>query len=177
VLVLGFQALAVLSRSGRWLWPFMDYPMYAGSHREGERIPARHTVYAITEDGREIPMNERTIGVDLFVFEAWGNRLMMERQPTGTIEPRPERHWPLKDWLKSTTLFKLFKSKEDPDFTSIFVQLLEQKQGVKITRLRVEDAAVIVTRHGMEPAPEISVVVDLPLDHPDQATQSLESVR
>ena len=47
------QFLAVLLRTGPWLYPFINYPMYATAHYEGDRIAYEHTVYAIFDDGTE----------------------------------------------------------------------------------------------------------------------------
>lgn len=51
----------------RWLkpsaiWPFIDYPMYAESHREGETLPASEVV-ATADDGSEVRIlpEDRTV--------------------------------------------------------------------------------------------------------------------
>ncbi len=75
VLVLGLQFLAVVTRSGKWAWPFIDYPMYSTSHQEGERVPARHVIYGITSDGAKVELTRQAIGVNLWMHEKWARDL------------------------------------------------------------------------------------------------------
>ena len=155
VFVLAFQFMAVMLRSSVWIWPFTDYPMYATIHQEGERVSARHFIYATTVDGGEIEISPEDVGVNIFLFERWGRQLMdapaAEAKPPGGI----------KGWLKSTALFRLLKGKDAADITEIFVALAEQNLGVDIVKLRVEDTPYIVTRDGFAPATPAVVSVDL----------------
>jgi len=79
IVALGLQIVAVVSRPGKWLWPFTDYPMYAQSHQERERIPAKHLVTGLTADGQEIPITFKDVGVNLWVFERWAGALEHRR--------------------------------------------------------------------------------------------------
>jgi hypothetical protein len=178
VAVLGLQVFAVVARSGKWTWPFTDYPMYAQSHQEGERIPAKHFVFARTADGREVEVTPENLGVNRWVFERWASSLkraaaqQRHSDPSGrAVADRPARAkvdtWPVKVWLKSTWLFGLFKSKPDPDLAPLFLEHLQAKQGLEIVRLRIEDTPVALSRAGPIPAPPQIVELELPL-RPDK---------
>jgi hypothetical protein len=171
VAVLVLQAAALVSRPGKWSWPFIDYPMYAHSHQEGERIPAKHSVVATTADGREVAITPEDVGVNIWVFERWVGALKRQaEQPeaaaalAGTLSaPVVVATWPVKAWLKSTWLFKFLKAKPDPDLAPLLLERLQARQGLEIVALRIEDAAVALSRAGPIPAPPIIVAIDLPL--------------
>jgi hypothetical protein len=174
VAVLGLQVFALATRSGKWTWPFTDYPMYAHSHREGERISAKHFVFAITADGREVEITPENLGVNLWVFERWAGALKREAEWRGRAGPsatavagRPVKantdRWPITIWLKSTWLFPMFKVKPDPDLAPLFLGHLQAKQGLDIVGLRIEDTAVALSRAGPVPAPPHIVELKLPL--------------
>ena len=50
---LTLQMTAILLRTGPYAYPFVNYPMYAAAHYEGERILVEHTIYARFTDGTE----------------------------------------------------------------------------------------------------------------------------
>lgn len=52
-----------------WYWPFIDYPMYRGTIREGDRIPVRTIVIARTSTGEEIEITADTVGLGIYRFE------------------------------------------------------------------------------------------------------------
>ena len=193
VLVLGLQFLAVVTRSGKWAWPFIDYPMYSTSHQEGERVPARHVIYGITSDGAKIELTMQAIGVNLWMHEKWARDLKnldlaavisaaaatVTALPAAAMsaavspvaakpgaapptEPAARRPWSIKHWLRSTTLFKTFKGKDDPELTPLFLDLFAKKNGVKIVELQIEDRSVVVTREGVGAAPRevVSIALD-----------------
>lgn len=175
--VLGLQSFAVLARTGKWTWRFIDYPMYSDSRQDGDRIVARYFVFGTTADGREVAIEPRDLGVVLWVYQRWAAALWKLGQDSGdaagrdglakeqsqlpTVQSR--RPWPLRDWLKSTALFKLLKSKEDPDLPVVLTDHLQKVSGLDLVKLRIEDTPVIVTRSGQAPAPPRSVEVELPL--------------
>jgi hypothetical protein len=168
VAVLSLQFFALASRPGKWSWPFTDYPMYAQSHQEGERIPARHFVAATTADGQEIAITPEDVGVNLWVFERWANALKrLAEQPAAAVAaadaPVAVDSWPVKTWLKSTWLFNFLKAKPDPDLAPLLLEHLQARQGLEIVRLQVEDAAVALSRAGPIPAPARIVAIELPL--------------
>jgi hypothetical protein len=174
VAVLGFQVFAVVARSGKWTWPFTDYPMYAQSHQEGERISAKHFVFAITADGQEVEITSENLGVNLWVFERWvgGLKRVAERQgltgsSAGAVAYRPATAkvdtWPVQAWLRSTWLFGVFKAKPDPDLAPLFIERLQAKKGLDIVALRIEDTPVALSRAGPVPAPPHIVELKLPL--------------
>ena len=66
VLVLGLQVISIITWSGRYTWPFTDYPMYARSRQEGDRVVGRHFLYAVLEDGREVEITPDDLGGNVF---------------------------------------------------------------------------------------------------------------
>jgi hypothetical protein len=166
VAVLALQSVAVLARSGKWAWPFIDYPMYASSHYEGERIPARHVIYGITADGRELELTRDNIGVNLWLFEKWAGH-MTAAQPAAKIPARKRQQrdgWALEHWLHSSAFFQWLKAKEDPDLTPVFLDMFEKKNGTKLVKLRIEDTPVVVTRDGVAKTLENVVLIDRSLE-------------
>jgi hypothetical protein len=154
VLVLGLQFMAVALRSSVWIWPFTDYPMYASSHQEGERVSARHFIYATTADGEEIELFPEDVGGNIFMFERWGHRLM--DSPGDEVKELGG----LKGWLKSTSWFRLLKGEHRVDLAKVFLAMAEENRGIDIVTLRVEDTPYIVTREGLAPATPDVVFVD-----------------
>ena len=120
VLVLGLQVISIITWSGRYTWPFTDYPMYARSQQEGDRVVGRHILYAVLEDGREIEITPDDLGGNVFVFQKWIGALQLER-PGLQVSSDDRRaankrltdnrqSWPLRNWLTSTYLFRVVKA-------------------------------------------------------------------
>lgn len=180
VAVLGLQLFADIARSGKWTWPFIDYPMYSHSRHDGDRVVARHFVFGTTADGKEVAITPASLGVVIWVYEKWAADLMAagEKAAAGesangqATEAVPVRHsgrheWPLRKWLKSTALFQLLKSKPDPELGVLLTDHFEAATGQRLVKLRIEDTPVIVTRDGAAEAPPRSVEVELPLSRTD----------
>jgi hypothetical protein len=173
VLVLGLQVISMITWSGRYTWPFTDYPMYARSRHEGDRVVGRHFLYAVLEDGREVEVTPDDLGGNVFVFEKWIDALQLERtglQVSSDVRRATNKRltdnrqsWPLRNWLTSTYLFKAVKRKPDPDLALLFIDHIEKENGWKIRRLRIEDTGVIVTRSGASTAPPRKIEIELPL--------------
>ena len=51
-----------------YYWPFIDYPMYKGTIREGEHIPIRKIVIARDSSGKETEITADTVGLNFFRF-------------------------------------------------------------------------------------------------------------
>lgn len=63
-----FALLAPLAGRGpNWLWPFLDYPMYARAHREGAVVD-RPVVIGTLPDGREVPVRPEDLGLNFWRF-------------------------------------------------------------------------------------------------------------
>jgi hypothetical protein len=172
VLVLGLQVVAIVTWSGRYTWPFTDYPMYSASRQEGDRVVGRHFLYAVLEDGREVEVTPDHLGGNIFIFGKWISALEMEQSGLQVSDDVRQlrnrsltntRSWPLRDWLTSTSLFRMVKRKPDPDLAALFIEHLEKQNGWEIRRFRIEDRGVIVTRSGPAPAPPRTVEIELPL--------------
>ena len=166
VLVLGCQLFASLAQANRWSWPFTDYPMYAWSHYEGERIKAYPIVSATTEDGQEIEIIADDLGLNIWQFMSWAGQLAAADAPRSDAAPARQSGFPsLRTWIRSTALAEWLKGtdppqpgqvspkKASPSLTQIIVSRYEQDYGKRIVRLRVEDNGMIVTKHGMQEVP------------------------
>jgi hypothetical protein len=178
VIVLGLQLLALIVRPGEWTWPFIDYPMYSNSHQEGERIPSIYTVTATTKDGQVLEITPADIGINLWVFHGWALALgrAAERQsalPSSsgknaagsfTVQPKP---WPVREWLKSTWIYDFIKPKPAPDLAPLLLDHVMARKGLELVSLRIEDAAVVVSREGPAPAPPLVFELKLPLQSPN----------
>lgn len=73
VAVLAFQLLANAGltpgpiEEPPFLWPFVDYPMYAGTKERGTPIP-RYEIVGETEDGEQVEITPQTLGTSFFIF-------------------------------------------------------------------------------------------------------------
>lgn len=171
VLVLGCQALAVLAQSGRWTWPFTDYPMYAGIRYEGDRIVALPLVFATTKDGQEIEISAEDVGLNIWQYIAWASKLAIPDEPAPDVAVARQSN-PLQSWLKSTPFAqwlmgtgeedKVSANKAAQRLTAIILNRYEQRHGKQIVRLRIEDTGVIVTKQGMREVPR-KVLAELDL--------------
>ena len=177
VLVLGLQFGATILQSAESIWPFTNYPMYSGSHYEGDRIIARRFIHATTEDGEEVELTLKDIGVNVWLYEKWAQQILNDHkkrhQPKTEQQAQaaPKSASPIIEWLKPTAAYRflrdirhaMIREREGPtvDLHANFLQIAEEKLGAKIVRLRVEDTAYVVTRAGMADAPPAVVLVDL----------------
>ena len=65
--ILGMQTYAVVIRSA-WYWPFIDYPMYARSHYEGERVPVKYTINATLSDNKKVSLVHEDLDLNDWKF-------------------------------------------------------------------------------------------------------------
>lgn len=65
--------ISILPLTGKpmlgYYWPFIDYPMYKGTIREGDHIPVRTIVIARYSSGKETEITADTVGLNFFRFE------------------------------------------------------------------------------------------------------------
>lgn len=177
VLVLGLQLAATMLQLAEAIWPFTNYPMYSGSHYEGDRITARRYIHATTEDGEEVEVTFKDIGINVWLYERWAQQILDEHEKKVRETQRQPAAAPVKgaspiiEWLKPTAAYQFLRDirqgmirkrdSESVDLHTNFLALAEEKLGAKIVRLRVEDTAYVVTRAGMAEAPPSIVVVEL----------------
>jgi hypothetical protein len=174
VLVLGLQSAAVVLMAGPSGWPFTDYPMYSRSHHEGERVSgARYFVYATASDGREVDILPEHLGVNIWLFGKWAKQLTVKprgrgsmseaHSPEPTMEPVKSKSLlrSLRERLHSSRNWLHSLSENKANLNSLFLPMLEQKLGIHIVRLRVEDTPFVVTRHGMAPTSPNVVLVNI----------------
>jgi hypothetical protein len=151
VVVLGLQLFAVLARTAKG-WPFIDYPMYATSLEEGDRVPVDSKLYAGFDDGTEVALSPSDVGLGnawwLFHFWIIDPLAAKPRQSNpgdgwraALINPDQPPSWTIGD-------------RKNPDNALTFVlSRYYELHHEKITKLRLEDSGVIVRRDGMERAP------------------------
>ena len=59
IVILGLQLMPIITKVmhrpwGAYYWPIIDYPMYLGSHQEGEHVSVGYSITATTTSGEEI---------------------------------------------------------------------------------------------------------------------------
>lgn len=171
VLVLECQFFAVLAQSGKWTWPFTDYPMYGRSRHEGDRILAYPLMFATTEVGQEIKISGDDLGLNKWQYIFWASKLATPDEPAPDAavvrQSNPLHSWlkltPFAGWLMGTgEVDKVSPNKAARALAEILFDRYEQKHGKQIVRLRIEDNGVIVTKQGMQEVPrKVLAEVDL----------------
>lgn len=165
---LALQVGATFARLDAWTWPFMDYPMYAQSHHEGERVLPGPVVYAEFADGGEVRLEPADIGVTSWIFRIWVWQLQ-DLAATGPAPATPagegeadERPWLLRV-LEQIPLATAFNTREAGDIVPALLEDFETRHDGRIVGIRVEDVPVVVTRDGAEaaPPPQVRTRVDL----------------
>jgi hypothetical protein len=151
VAVLGLQLFAVLARTAKG-WPFIDYPMYATSLEEGDRVPVDSKLYAGFADGTEVALSPSELGLgDLWwMYHFW------------VVDPLKAgpRHSDAADSWRSTFIDTdkppswMIANRKSPEQALAFIlRRYDQLHHKKIAKLRLEDSGVIVRRQGMERVP------------------------
>jgi len=77
IAILGMQFMPIATKMsdmpwGGYYWPFTDYPMYMGVHKEGEHVRAGYSVNATLSNGEEllITFNDYgDLGLNYFMFQ------------------------------------------------------------------------------------------------------------
>lgn len=161
------QFLAVILRTGPWLYPFINYPMYATAHYEGDRIAYEHTVYATFDDGTETAYKSVDLDSSPYFFGYWVKAMVAmpgdsytlgDQTPAWTATNAGLRRW-LKDNFGSN-------EKASRRFIDVFTRRIEAKSGKSVVALRVEDAPVILTKAGFIDADGPEVVKTLKINRP-----------
>ena len=75
--ILGLQLMPIVSKMsdkpwGGYYWPFTDYPMYMGAHKEGDHVRAGYSVTATLSNGEErlLTFNDYgVLGMNYFMFQ------------------------------------------------------------------------------------------------------------
>jgi hypothetical protein len=86
VVVLGLQSFAVIARTAKG-WPFTDYPMYATSHQDGDRVPVESNLYATFDDATEVLVtpNDLGIGDGWWTYNFWILSALQAKPVQGSI--------------------------------------------------------------------------------------------
>lgn len=158
---LGLQMGAVLLRSGPWAYPFINYPMYAAAHHEGERILVEHRIYASFTDGSERPITRADVGEHYWFYENWARRMVAFPGDTYTLgvvrNVEHENTHGLRRWLKRI----LSRERSAAQYITVFTRRIEAMTGKTVAAYRVEDFPAILTHRGYVEAdrPEILKVL------------------
>ena len=161
------QSLAVLLRTGPWLYPFINYPMYAAAHHEGDRIAYEHTVHAIFADGTETAFKSADLDSSPYFFELWVKAMVALPGDTyalgGNSAARAAAHSSIRGWLQD----KLgSNAKALGRFVDVYTRRIEAKSAKTVVSLRVEDAPFVLTRAGFVRADGTEVVKTLIISRP-----------
>lgn len=161
------QFLAVLLRTGPWLYPFINYPMYATAHYEGDRIAYEHTVYAVFDDGTERAFKSDELASSPFFFEYWVKAMVTMAEDSYTLGDQSPAwtatHPGLRRWLKDTLGSN---EKAARRFIDVFTARIEAKTGKRVVGLRVEDAPAVLTHAGFVETDGTEVVKTLKINRP-----------
>lgn len=134
--ILGLQTLAVVFRSSRSYWPFINYPMYSPYHRVGERIDVLRPIFATFADKSEEQIFPQDLGLTIFQFEN-----LLVRTMLCAAQDKKE--------LQSGKCVP----KEAKKRLKALLELYEQQHGKHIISLRLEDYPYILTKEGPKKAP------------------------
>lgn len=158
---LGLQMSAVLLRSGPWAYPFINYPMYAAAHYEGERILVEHRIYAVFTDGSERPITRADVGEHYWFYENWARRMVAFPGDTYTLgafkNVEHKNTYGLRRWLKQI----VSREQSAAQYISVFTRQIEAMTGKTVAAYRIEDFPAILTHHGYADAagPEVLKVL------------------
>jgi hypothetical protein len=125
VAVLGLQVAAVAGSVSSLFWPFTDYPMYREAHHEGETLHD-YLVVARLDDGTERRVGRKDFNLNVWQFQKEVLQPMTRRQVADEDRARLRRA----------------------------VELFEAKHARRIVALRLEDRPHVLSRRGVQAAPE-----------------------
>ena len=135
--ILGVQTLAVVFRYHVKSWPFIDYPMYSGYHREGDRIAVLRPLFAIFTDKSEEQIFPQDLNLTVFQFE----KLLV-----GAILCTAQKD------RKDLQSGQCVPQKAEERLKAL-LNPYEQRHGKHIISLRLEDYPYILTKEGPKKAP------------------------
>jgi hypothetical protein len=156
--VLFLQVVAVLFETERHAWPFMNYPMYATSIAEGDRVDVDHRVVAELDDGSEVDITWDSLGLDpgvglrFWLFRIWivNGLLQLESPRRAWQEMATDEQSRLASWSA--------RHRQTLENTvALITERYRAEHGRRIVRLRVEDTGAIITRHGLQREAPVTV--------------------
>jgi hypothetical protein len=151
VAALTMQVAAILLRTGGAAFPFINYPMYAHPHHEGERIRT-YGIHAVFADGSERAVTPQSLpGLSQF-HQTWGGYMVALPSDTYTLgggqRVSLKQAAGLRRWLKGW-----FSRNASADaYIDAFTRRLEAVAGKWVVRYRIEDYPAVLTRYGYEDA-------------------------
>lgn len=144
------QMTAVLLRTGPYGYPFINYPMYAAAHFEGERILVEHRIYARFTDGTERAISREDVGGHYWIYENWAKRMVAYPGDTYTlgvvklVEPRDASG--IRRWLKKI----IAREQSAAQYITVYTNEVETLTGKTVESFRIEDYPAILTRDGFK---------------------------
>jgi hypothetical protein len=118
------------------VYPFIEYPMYAGSHYENERVVARWLLQGVLADGSAIDISETSLHLSIWDFVLLTDAIV--NRPPGN----PQRTEAIR------TLIGLVRERAP--------------HADELKELQISNYPLKVTRHGGEKIPS-EIVVTIPL--------------
>lgn len=141
--LLGLQALVVALGIGSPTWPFTNYPMYSGSHQNGERI-AIHRVFATLDQGQEVEITADVLGTTYYVHQLWARALVDHGRDAPPSRPKGGSSTPLHALLEAVPGIQAFRRAGLLDRVGpALIAHYEAKHDQKVVAVRVEDMAMI----------------------------------
>lgn len=146
VAILGIQTWVIAFNKYARYWPFINYPMYSGIKREGDRLDVYYPVFATFEDASEKQIVPSDLEINVFTFQKVFVAAILCAVHGDKPSAYPKR-----------------KCKEgELSRVKDMLMTYEARAGQRIVRLRVEDYPLIFTRDGPAKAPAKTLeVLDL----------------
>ena len=166
---LTLQMAAVLLRTGPYAYPFVNYPMYAAAHYEGERILVEHKVYARFTDGTERAISREDVGgqYHYWIYENWAKRMVDYPEDTYTlgvnkrVEPRDASG--IRRWLKNI----ISREQSAAQYITVYTNKVEALTGKTVESFHIDDYPAILTRDGFKKAQGAEVLKILKIERVD----------
>jgi hypothetical protein len=165
VVIFSLQTFAILARTGSKGWPFIDYPMYATSYQEGDRVVVEPRLYATFADSTEDLVTPEDLGLDRWwAFHFWVLNALSTK--SSESDRNVGNFWRAKLINEDEPPSWMLGNRKTPERAVAFVvERYQERSGKQVVKLRLEDMGVLVTREGMKRvAPQESWSYILPSD-------------
>lgn len=141
--LIGVQSIAIAYKVKIVLWPFMDYPMFSVTQYEGDPIAVEPRVFALLDDGSEVPMTHEDVGLITWTFAAFIRSALADDGHVGLTEDGDS-------------------AEEDARLNiDNLVTLYNERHERQLSGIRVETSPWIITRDGpRQTTPEVLAEID-----------------
>jgi hypothetical protein len=127
IAILALQAIALFKPIRRAAWPFVNYPMYATPHYEGDNLSVEVLVFADFADGTSAEIRPGDVGLNWFKF-----------------------------FYQARCIAGLHGSCSQPElYARQLAELYEERTNKRIVRMTAKSYPAVLTRNGMQPAESV----------------------